>query len=315
MGFDDLDFGVELEFSGITRFEAAKVLVEYFGTTYAMFGGWNNDEYHIPDWHGRIWKIDRDDSVDAQKKEGNTVIPATEEYKCEMVTSILQYHDLPMLFGVVSALKAAGAITGANCGIHVHIDASRFTPKSLRILCNLVYSKQHLLTNALRVSESRKKQYCNDLSEEFIEVLNRAKPKTFEEFANVWYSGFNALAATRTLRRNESRYRVLNLHNLLSKRFTAIEYRLFNSSLDAVKIKSYIQLSLIITAQALRQKKATTRIAMSNNNKFTFRVFLLKAKATGEEFREMRLMLLKHLDGDSGRRHPKVDKEPYLINN
>jgi hypothetical protein len=52
---------------------------------------------------------------------------------------------------------------------------------------------------------------------------------------------------------------------------------------------------------ALRQKKALTRIAMSDNNRFTFRVFLLKIQGSGSEFRDMRRLLLKQLDGDSGR--------------
>lgn len=309
--FNELDFGVEIEFSGISRLKATQVLVEFFDTTYVKYGGWDSDEYHVPDQQGRIWQIVKDGSIDAQRKEGNTVVPATEEYKCELVTPILQYADLPTLLGVVSALKGAGAIISANCGIHVHVDASLFTPKSLRILCNLVYSKQYLLANALSVRESRKKQYCADLSEEFIEKLNHVKPESFEDFCAVWYSGFNALEATRYIRRNESRYRVINLHNLLSGRFQAIEYRLFNSSLDSCRIKAYIQLCLLITSQALRQKKAITRIAISDNDKFTFRVFLLKSGAIGDDFREMRLLLLKYLEGDSGRRHPKVIKSRF----
>ncbi|WP_419885687.1 amidoligase family protein [Paenibacillus sp. B-A-8] len=308
--FNELDFGVEIEFSGITRHQAAKILVQYFGTTFVKYGGWNNEEFHIPDQQGRIFKIVMDGSVDALCREGNTDVPGTDEYKCEMVTPVLHYSDLPILLGAITALKRGGAITGVNCGTHIHIDASLFTSQQLRTLCNLVYRHQYLLTNALCIRESRKKKFCADLSEEFIEKLNRVKPETYEEWSEVWYSGYNALEATRYIRKNHSRYRVLNLHNLLSGRFKAVEFRLFNSSLDVVHIKAYIQLCLIITAQALRQKKAITRIAISDNNKFTFRVFLLKAGAIGDEFREMRLLLLKNLEGDSGRRRPNIGNKP-----
>ncbi|WP_165971955.1 amidoligase family protein [Paenibacillus piri] len=306
--FNDLTSGIEVEFSGITREHAAQVLVGYFGTTFAKFGNFEFEEYHIPDQQDRIWKIVKDNSVDAQRREGNSIIPATEDYKCELVSPILEYGGIPTLLGVVTALKREGATTGANCGIHIHIDASRFTAQSLRVLCNLVYSKQYLLTSALCVRESRKKQFCAELTEEFIEKLNRVKPESFEDFANVWYSGFNALEAARALRRNETRYKVLNLHNLLSGRFKAVEFRLFNGSLDTVAIKSYIQLCLLFCSSALKSKKAITRIAMSDNEKFQFRVTLLKMGAIGREFRDMRLLLLKQLSGDSGRRHPAADK-------
>ncbi|OME34956.1 hypothetical protein BSK58_24940 [Paenibacillus odorifer] len=117
--------------------------------------------------------------------------------------------------------------------------------------------------------------------------------------------------AVRTIRRNESRYRIINLHNLLSGRQPTIEYRLYDSILDADYVKAYIQFSLLLTCQALRQKKASTRIMMSENSKFTFRVFLLKINAIGSDFREMRLLFLKHLEGDSGRRRPICKPEPY----
>ncbi len=72
---------------------------------------------------------------------------------------------------------------------------------------------------------------------------------------------------------------------------------MFNGTLNSVSIKSYIQLCLIITTKALKSKKAITRIAMSDNDRFTFRVSLLKLNAIGSEFRDMRLLLLSSLSG------------------
>jgi hypothetical protein len=77
--FNDLTFGVELEFSGITRLQATEVLVEFFGSAFVKYGGWDNDEYHVPDQQGRIWQIVKDNSIDAQRIEGNTGVPATED--------------------------------------------------------------------------------------------------------------------------------------------------------------------------------------------------------------------------------------------
>ncbi|GAA3403444.1 amidoligase family protein [Paenibacillus hodogayensis] len=87
-GLSDLTFGVEVEFSGITCERAAQVLVEVFDTTFARFGGWDNEEFHIPDPQDRIWKVEKDGSVDAVRKEGKTVVLATDNYKCELVSAV-----------------------------------------------------------------------------------------------------------------------------------------------------------------------------------------------------------------------------------
>ncbi|MGO4119097.1 amidoligase family protein, partial [Rhizobium ruizarguesonis] len=111
------------------------------------------------------------------------------------------------------------------------------------------------------------------------------KPKTLEQFADVWYYGYNANPSRRRDRWNETRYRILNLHQLLSGRLKTVEFRLFNSTLHAGKVKAYIQLSLLIAVQALSQKKATPRITESENgnDKYTFRVWLLRLGAISDE--------------------------------
>lgn len=83
-------FGVEIEFTGITRKEAAqkakKVLrgeVRYIGTYY---DAWSVD---APD--GRTWKFMSDASIMAQKKKDGTVSTASKYYSVELVTPIL-YH-------------------------------------------------------------------------------------------------------------------------------------------------------------------------------------------------------------------------------
>ncbi len=98
-GFKDLTYGVEVEFSGITRLRAAQVLVMFFGTTFARFNGWDNEEFHIPHQQDRIWKVEKDGSVDAVRKVGNCVVPATDDYKFELVSPILRYDDLPTMLG------------------------------------------------------------------------------------------------------------------------------------------------------------------------------------------------------------------------
>ena len=76
-----------------------------------------------------------------------------------------------------------------------------------------------------------------------------------------------------------------------------VEFRLFNGTTHAGKIKAYIQLCLAIGAQALNQASASRRKTQTTNEKYTFRTWLLRLGLNGDEFKTARLHLLKHLDG------------------
>ncbi|SFM42395.1 Putative amidoligase enzyme [Paenibacillus sp. 1_12] len=309
--FRELTFGIEIEFTGMRRATAANVVSDFFDTGRPrQIGGWGHDTYESQDRLGRVWKTVKDASIRPERKDNHDLVIESDDFQCELVSPILTYTDIQLLQELIRDLRIAGAITNNSCGIHVHIGAEAFTTNSLRVLCNIVYSKQALLTKALVVNNNRRK-HCLDLSNEFIQKLNKKKSKTIEEFADVWYSGYNAITSRRNDRYNDSRYRVLNLHQLLSERLKTVEFRLFNSTLHAGKVKAYIQLSLLIASQALNQKKATSRVTLSENgnDKYTFRVWLLRLGAVSDEFKSMRKHLLKYLNGNPAWRDPQVSNE------
>ena len=67
--------------------------------------------------------------------------------------------------------------------------------------------------------------------------------------------------------------------------------------MHAGKIKAYIQFCLAITAQALNQRSASPAKTQSSNEKYTFRVWLLRLGMIGDEFKTARKHLLDHLEG------------------
>jgi len=83
-----------------------------------------------------------------------------------------------------------------------------------------------------------------------------------------------------------------------------IEFRLFNSTLHAGEIKAYIQLCLAISHQALTQHRAFQTRTVPENEKYTFRGWLLRLGMIGEEFKTARLHLLKNLEGNIAWRDP-----------
>ena len=79
---------------------------------------------------------------------------------------------------------------------------------------------------------------------------------------------------------------------------------MFNSALHAGEVKSYIQLCLAISHQALIQKGASRIKTQSPNEKYTFRTWLLRLGLIGNEFKTARQHLLKNLDGNIAWRDP-----------
>ncbi|MGL4790129.1 MAG: amidoligase family protein, partial [Anaerotignaceae bacterium] len=108
---------------------------------------------------------------------------------------------------------------------------------------------------------------------------------------------------------HDSRYRCLNLHSVFQK--GTIEFRAFNSGdfqskgvIHAGKIKAYIQFCMAITAQAYNQKYASPNKTVSENEKYTFRVWLLRLGLIGDEFKTARTHLLNHLEGNIAWKEP-----------
>ena len=290
-------FGIEMEMTGITRERAAQVIAGYFGTASSFRGGVYG-AYEAIDRQGRVWKAVSDASIVCQKKAasgGRSM--AGREYSCEVVSPILTYGDIADLQEVVRQLRHAGAFVNKSCGIHIHVDASKHTPATLTNLVNLMAQKEDILYRALQIAPDRL-QYCKKVNENLLEVINRRKPQTLPELADMWYAG---CYDSRDTHYNRSRYRGLNLHATFTK--GTIEFRLFNATTHAGEIKSYIQFCLALSQQALSQKKASCRRSVTDNEKYCMRCWLLRLGLNGDEFKTCRHHMTKNLTGDSAWRH------------
>ena len=290
-------FGIEIEMTGLTRNRASEVIAGYFGTT-SRYVGTGYDTYAATDTKGRTWKCMSDSSITCQKKlpSGKKCIVGR-EYAVEVVTPILGYDDIEDLQEVVRRLRRAGAFANKSCGIHIHVDASSHSPSTIRNLVNLMAQKEDILYKALQV-DSERLRYCAKVNERLIEVINKKAPKTMQELADMWYSDSRG---SRNEHYNVSRYRGLNLHATFTK--GTIEFRLFNSTLHAGEIKSYVQFCLAVSHQALTQKKASCKRSVSDNEKYNMRCWLLRLGLIGDEFKTCRHHMTKNLNGDSAWRH------------
>jgi len=294
--------GVEVEMNSITREKAARLAAKYFGTGryedthgrngYSTWSAWDAD--------GREWKFQKDVSIAGPDNE-----------KCEMVTPILTYSDMELLQELIRQLRHAGAKSDASrgCGVHIHIGAQGHTPQTLRNLANIMASHEELIADALNLNRYRMDRYCRTVDPRFLEQLNRRKPKTMAQLADIWYGSQNANYG-RSQHYNDSRYHMLNLHATFTK--GTVEFRLFQfdeptadrrGGLHAGQLKSFIQLCLALSQMAKTVRTASPKPQQNENPKYAMRTWLLRLGFIGDEFATARDLLTRRLDGDAAFRN------------
>lgn len=214
--------------TGITRSAAAKIIAEHFDTSAVHVGG-TYDTYTVEDDTGRKWKVVSDASIQCQSRGERT---ASRLYAVEVVSPICKYEDIETIQQLVRELRRGGAKVNDSCGIHIHVDASRHDPKTLRNIVNIMASKEDLLYKALNVQIDRE-CYCQKADLRFLEDVNLKHPKSMAEFETLWYNG----DSRRNVHYDYSRYHALNLHSVFSK--GTVEFRMFNSTLHAGEVKCY----------------------------------------------------------------------------
>ena len=312
IGIKDQCFGVEVEMTGITRRQAAEALAEYFGTS-VHYCGTYYDAWGVTDPEGKEWKLMSDSSICGERKIDFGYRSTSDgEYQVEMVTPKLTYAELPKLQECVRRVRKAGAKVNNSCGIHVHVDAANHNRQSLKNLIGIMYSKEDILFKALQVDPIRARDYCQKVREP---MLRQARTLSSDEttdltlLENIWYEGFERGGSNRHDHYNDTRYYALNLHSTFYR--GTVEWRCFNSTLHAGKVAAYVNLCLAISAQAIAQRSTVMRKTQSENELFTFRVWLVRLGLNGEEFKHTRDHLLAHLEGDRAWRH---DKDSYEVN-
>ena len=274
-------FGIEIEFSFITREDAKGIIREVL----------SNDA--MLDSSGRRWKVVRDGSIIARKRDSSgTVVSADDSYKVELNSPILGYEDLELLAEVVAALRKAGAKASGLCGIHIHVGEEGHTVRSLRNMLNLFMQKEAVMAEAFQISKERRSQYCRDVCEGLIAEMNRHKARTLKQLEKQWE------------REDCDRYRMLNLSSFYSNK--GIEFRLFNSTLEHSAIRAYIIFCLAMSQKAKTMHRAVPIKSRMENNRYEWRNFLNRLGLAGGEFKAVRKELLRHVSGDSAFHVPEA---------
>ena len=295
-------FGVEVEMTGITREKAARLVAEVLGTTPSHP---ESNCYHtrtIADLAARKWKIMRDSSIEAIRNDGTS--EPLDEYRVEFVTPPLNYSDIELLQNIIRKLRENGAKAHSSCGIHIHVDGANHTAVSLRRLVNFMTARQDLIYEALQIGD-RESNWCHKLNKTLLDAMKKDKNLTKEKAEEIWYSRANDgyCGGIDHQHYNATRYHGVNLHSFFTK--GTVEFRLFNSTLHAGKIKAYIQFCLAVSAWAITSQEKIVFRSMDGytpEQKVTIMRNILTHRLGlyGNEFKTCRLHLMTPLKKAAG---------------
>lgn len=295
-------FGVEVEMTGITREKAARLVAEVLGTVPSHP---ESNCYHtrtIADQAARKWKIMRDSSITPIRND-DTIEPL-DEYRVEFVTPPLNYSDIELLQNIIRKLRENGAKAHSSCGIHIHVDGANHTAASLRRLVNFMTARQDLIYEALQIGD-RESNWCHKLNKTLLDAMKKDKNLTKEKAEEIWYSRANDgyCGGIDHQHYNATRYHGVNLHSFFTK--GTVEFRLFNSTLHAGKIKTYIQFCLAVSAWAITSQEKIVFRSMDGytpGQKVTIMRNILTHRLGlyGDEFKTCRLHLMTPLKKAAG---------------
>ena len=276
-------FGIEIEFTGITRYKAARTIAAFLNGRIEKYGT-KCTNYKIIDSKNRTWKIIRDMSIKPLNAMGNK---ASEIYKCEFVTPLCGYKDIETIQEIVRQLRYVGMKVNDTCGIHIHVDVDKSNASCIRNIANIMYKYENILFSQLKISSSRRYRWCKHLDDSFIEKINELETTDSESIMSAWYDG----SFYRQYNHYDlSRYQTLNLHSMWQDK--GVEFRLFNSTTHAGKVKAYIQLCLAICNYAKHIKHFTIEDFDDSSTFEDFSSFIYDIGLSGKEFKTARIFLL-----------------------
>lgn len=187
--------------------------------------------------------------------------------------------DKENLRKVLDALKNAGATAEGNGTVTFTLE--RHNGNTLRNTVNMIWSKQNLIQKALG-------RQTGIIPESLVTAINAVPIDTLEDFATV---------VNEAIDNGEIEGESELEFDLADK---TISFSFTNATLDADEVLSIITLCQKINEQALKQKFSSTKQTEAVvNEKYAFRVWMLRLGFIGGLYATERKVLLSRLDGDA----------------
>lgn len=174
----------------------------------------------------------------------------------ELVSPPLDFDDPAQRGQVTTAVKAlqrSGATTDQCAGIHVHIEAKNgnrnMTAREIAAVVRFTYKFEdaiyRIASSGWESIRGGARTYARPIPEATAQAIMKVKSR--DELRRVW-SGMWGRRGSRGLLLAQTRYTATNLEAL--EAHNTIEFRYFNSSVNPVRIQTYIALCMAIVDDA-----------------------------------------------------------------
>ena len=279
----NLTFGIELETTGLSREASAAAIAAAIPGSHV---GYNGRTVVLAD--GREWKAVSDGSISGW-------------VNAEVVSPVCTTADMDMVQTVVRALRAAGAKVDDSTGIHIHVGVAHLKVRAIVNLIHLVARFEGIVGKSIEQLDRRASFYSKPTNPVLLASVRKV-PSTMESLRTRWYA---AAGTDGTSHYDSSRYHNLNLHSMFcsspSHNHGTAEFRCFNGSLHAGKVRAYILLSLSMVARAANSKSITRRefVYSPAAAKHQMSGFLRDCRMVGDYFANPRKHLIETLPGTS----------------
>lgn len=166
--------------------------------------------------------------------------------------------------------------------VEVAVPMEGHTGITLRNLVNMIYSKHGLIKKSLGL-------IADIVDEEFCRGINEAKTETLDDFKT----------AIESIGTDKCPGIGFDFNN------STITFKFLEGEASPEKIKAFTQLVALLNQNAKALKHASAKSKYTDNDKFTFRVFLIRLGMVGDEYKMARKVLLENLEGNSAFRSGK----------
>ncbi len=146
--------------------------------------------------------------------------------------------------------------------------------QSLKNLCFFIYSKQSMIKKVFEVQQ-------DIIPNRLIEEIMMIEDENLEELTEKINEISNGL-------------RVEQIREELM-----LIFDFFGRAFNKERLMAYSEFVLAINQLALESKRASSKITATDNEKYTFRVFLIRLGLKGNRYKETRKILLENLEGNS----------------
>lgn len=158
----------------------------------------------------------------------------------------------------------------------ISIPTNNHTALSITNLVRMMYSRQDLINKAIG------RLGAFDIPSDLIDMISKNEYETLDEFLEYW--------------------RQMELNNKctgFSIGDATIEFYGFVDTEDPDKTKAYMDLVSLMAKAALEQKRVQAERAEPSNEKYFFRVWLIRLGMNGAAYKTTRKILLEYLPGNS----------------